>query len=118
MLKMHATGPCSFPLSLTLRTRAVSSVEKSSCQLFRGISPSIHRGMRRGCFESEKPRKVSGEHVLVMEWVDSLGPASDSNALKKAGLRPVDVMRTATEALELILRKFSSTHCFSFSDEF
>ena len=40
---------------------------------------------------------------MVMEWVDSLGPASDSLALQKAGLRPADVMRMATEALELPL---------------
>ena len=43
-------------------------------------------------------RKVSGQRVLVMEWIDALGPASDAAALQKANLKPSDIMRTAMEA--------------------
>ena len=49
---------------------------------------------------------------MVMEWVDSLGPASDSLALQKAGLRPADVMRMATEALELPLGRLLTLWMF------
>lgn len=43
-------------------------------------------------------RKVSGQRILVMEWIDALGPASDAAALQKANLKPSDIMRTAMEA--------------------
>ncbi|OLQ07116.1 ABC1 family protein C10F6.14c [Symbiodinium microadriaticum] len=74
--------------------------ELDACSQFRGkvIVPAVQG-------------KVSGEHVLVMEWVDSLGPASDSNALKKAGLRPVDVMRTATEVFGYQIFSTGHVHC-------
>ncbi|CAE7503252.1 unnamed protein product [Symbiodinium natans] len=55
--------------------------------------------------------KVSGQHVLVMDWVDSLGPASDSRALQKAGLRPADVMRTATEVFGYQIFSTGHVHC-------
>eukprot|EP00439_Symbiodinium_sp_Y106_P044382 s2950_g5.t1 len=73
---------------------------KDACSQFRGkvIVPAVQG-------------KVSGEHVLVMEWVDSLGPASDSNSLKKAGLRPVDVMRTATEVFGYQIFSTGHVHC-------
>ena len=41
---------------------------------------------------------MSGHRLLVMEWIDALGPASDAAALRKANLKPSDIMRTATQA--------------------
>ena len=49
-------------------------------------------------FTSWFARKVSGHRLLVMEWIDALGPASDAAALQKANLKPSDIMRTATQA--------------------
>lgn len=54
-------------------------------------------------------RKVSGHRVLVMEWIDALGPASDAAALQKANLKPSDIMRTATEAFGT--RMLVNTEC-------
>lgn len=55
--------------------------------------------------------KVSGQRVLVMEWIDALGPASDAAALQKANLKPSDIMRTAMEAFGHQIFSTGHVHC-------
>ncbi|CAK9078849.1 ABC1 family protein C10F6.14c [Durusdinium trenchii] len=59
----------------------------------------------------EVQEKVSGHRVLVMEWIDALGPASDAAALQKANLKPSDIMRTATEVFGYQIFSTGHVHC-------
>lgn len=55
--------------------------------------------------------KVSGHRLLVMEWIDALGPASDATALQKANLKPSDIMRTATQVFGHQIFSTGHVHC-------
>eukprot|EP00438_Fugacium_kawagutii_P018039 Skav216308 [mRNA] locus=scaffold494:224423:237830:- [translate_table: standard] len=52
---------------------------------------------KRAQEELDAGHVVSRQRLLIMEWIDSLGPASDAAALQKANLKPSDIMRTAVE---------------------
>lgn len=54
---------------------------------------------------------VSGQRAMVMEWVDCVAPVSDKAALEKAGLDPVEVMRTATEVFGYQIFSTGHVHC-------
>ena len=56
-------------------------------------------------------RNVSGQRLLVMEWIDALGPASDAAALRKANLKPSDIMRTAMETFGHQIFSTGHVHC-------
>mmetsp|Transcript_66782 Transcript_66782/g.157270 ORF Transcript_66782/g.157270 Transcript_66782/m.157270 type:complete len:585 (+) Transcript_66782:37-1791(+) len=77
-----------------------TSADLEACEQFRGkvFVPKVYE-------------KCTAERVMVMEWVDSLGPASDSQALQKAGLKPTDVMRTATEVFGYQIFSTGHVHC-------
>eukprot|EP00928_Gymnodinium_smaydae_P028428 TRINITY_DN21688_c0_g2_i1.p1 TRINITY_DN21688_c0_g2~~TRINITY_DN21688_c0_g2_i1.p1 ORF type:complete len:585 (+),score=111.00 TRINITY_DN21688_c0_g2_i1:39-1793(+) len=64
----------------------------------RVVIPSVHRNLL-------------SQRVMVMEWIDAIGAASDSEALKNAGLSAKDVMQTATEVFGYQIFSTGHVHC-------
>lgn len=54
---------------------------------------------------------ASGERVMTMEWIDSIGAVSNGKALRGAGLRPQEVMRVATEVFGHQIFSTGHVHC-------
>ena len=78
----------------------VNLLEDLGCQLSQGQGGGA-QGAQEPCrgitWRDMALRTVSSQRLLVMEWIDSLGAASDEKALRKAQLRPTEAMRTAVE---------------------
>jgi len=55
--------------------------------------------------------ELSGRHVMVMEWIDSIGAVSDGTALRHAGLKAPEVMRTATQVFGHQIFSTGHVHC-------
>jgi len=53
----------------------------------------------------------SGRRVMVMEWIDSIGAVSDGAALRHAGLKAPEVMRTATQVFGHQIFSTGHVHC-------
>eukprot|EP00931_Biecheleriopsis_adriatica_P119411 TRINITY_DN94633_c0_g1_i1.p1 TRINITY_DN94633_c0_g1~~TRINITY_DN94633_c0_g1_i1.p1 ORF type:complete len:556 (+),score=80.07 TRINITY_DN94633_c0_g1_i1:28-1695(+) len=77
-----------------------AAVELDACPHLRGkvVVPRVHTA-------------ISGRRVMVMEWVDSIGPVSDGAALKKAGLNEKEIMQTATEVFGYQIFSTGHVHC-------
>eukprot|EP00927_Polykrikos_kofoidii_P073189 TRINITY_DN69260_c0_g1_i1.p1 TRINITY_DN69260_c0_g1~~TRINITY_DN69260_c0_g1_i1.p1 ORF type:complete len:583 (+),score=75.55 TRINITY_DN69260_c0_g1_i1:41-1789(+) len=54
---------------------------------------------------------ASSRRVLVMEWIDSLCPASDGTVLRKFGIDPAAVMRIATQVFGHQIFCTGHVHC-------
>lgn len=55
--------------------------------------------------------EVSGRHVMVMEWINSIGAVSDGEALKREGLNTSEVMETATKVFGYQIFSTGHVHC-------
>jgi len=55
--------------------------------------------------------EVSGRHVMVMEWIDSIGAVSDGEALKREGFSASEVMETATKVFGYQIFSTGHVHC-------
>jgi len=55
--------------------------------------------------------EASGQRVMAMEWIDSIGAVSDSAALKSAGFNSQDIMKTATQVFGHQIFSTGHVHC-------